>query len=43
MPAPADTDFAAYIKRTTPTASKPAGMGLIQLLVEHAASSPCPS
>ena len=35
-PIPADTDLAAYLKRTTPTSSKPVAMGLIQLLFEHA-------
>ena len=35
VPAPADTDFATYAKRITPTASKPARVGLVQLLVEH--------
>ena len=36
MPAPADTDFATYLKRTTPTAVEARGVGLVQLLVEHA-------
>ena len=36
MPTPDDVDFATYLKRITPTPSKPARVGLVQLLVEHA-------
>ncbi len=36
VPTPADKDFAAWMKRITPKASKPIGMGLVQLLVQHA-------
>ena len=35
MPNPNDTDFATYLKRTTPTSSKPHAVGFVQLLVEH--------
>ena len=36
MPNPADTDFKAYLKRTTPKPAKPGAVGFVQLLVEHA-------
>ena len=36
MPAPDDVDLATFLKRTTPTVVEAVGVGLVQLLVEHA-------
>ena len=35
IPLPADTDLQTYLKRVTPTASKPASLGFDELLLEH--------
>ncbi len=40
MPNPADTDFKAYLERTTPKVVQARPVGVVQLLVQHARSSP---